>query len=87
MLCMIEMEKHLEATKYNVPIREALDCDSQLFVLEECIEDVLGYTAPSSEKPYSAFKYIQDNWITEDSYDYDKVPEDWRNIFEQIFKD
>lgn len=75
------------ATKYNVPIREALDYDSQLFVLEECIEDVLGYTAPSSEKPYSAFKYIQDNWITEDSYDYDKVPEEWRTIFEQIFKD
>ena len=75
------------ATKYNVPIREALGCDSQLFVLEECIEDVLGYTAPSGEKPYRAFKYIQDNWITEDSYDYNKVPEKWKNIFEQIFKD
>ncbi|SQF70730.1 ATP-dependent nuclease [Streptococcus sanguinis] len=75
------------AVKFNQPIREALECDSKLFVLEECIEEVLGYEAPSADKPYNAFKYIQDNWITEDRYDYDKISEKWRNTFEKIFKD
>ncbi|WP_207668582.1 AAA family ATPase [Ruminococcus bovis] len=47
---------------FNKPIREALSDDSKLVVLENCIEDVLGYNAPKTDKPFVAYKHIQDNW-------------------------
>ena len=44
------------AEKFNEPIRRAVDNDKKLILLEECIEDFLGYPAPSSEKPFNAYK-------------------------------
>lgn len=41
------------AVVFNEPIRQALDNDTHLFVLENCVEDVLGYVAPTSDKPSS----------------------------------
>lgn len=50
------------AVIFNEPIRQSLDNDSHLFVLENCVEDVLGYTAPASDKPYKAYCYVNKNW-------------------------
>lgn len=46
-------------------------------MVEECIEDILGYNAPSSEKPYKAHKFIESNWP--DSFD--GLPDNWKDIF------
>ena len=37
------------ATKFNEPISNALNDDAKLYLLEECIEDMLGYNPPSNE--------------------------------------
>lgn len=44
------------AEKFNEPIRNAVGNDKKLILLEECVEDFLGYPAPSSEKPFNAYK-------------------------------
>lgn len=49
-------------------------------MIEECIEDILGYKAPSSEKPYKAHVHIEDNW----GEDINAVPPDWRRIFVKL---
>lgn len=46
-------------------------------MIEECIEDLLGYDAPSSEKPYKAYIHIQDNWGDE----FDDLPSNWKSTF------
>lgn len=43
------------AEKFNEPIRGAVGNDEKLVLLEECIEDFLGYPAPGSEKPFNAY--------------------------------
>lgn len=35
-------------------------------MMEECIEDELGYPAPSSEKPFKAYQKVQE-WVSWDS--------------------
>lgn len=69
------------AEVFNTPIKTTLNCDERLFVLENCIEDMLGYTAPSYDKPYKAYKYIIETW--ED--DWMSVSEKWRNIIEKVW--
>jgi predicted ATPase len=44
------------AEKFNQPIKDAVGDDSQVVMLVDCIEDVLGYPGPASEKPYTAYK-------------------------------
>ncbi|QKT02807.1 AAA family ATPase [Ectothiorhodospiraceae bacterium 2226] len=54
-----------DAEKFNQPIAEAVGDQDRIVVLEECMEDVLGYPAPSSEKPFKAFKVAYgwgDSW-------------------------
>lgn len=68
------------AIVFNEPIRKELDNDSHLFLLENCIEDVLGYNAPSSNKPYMAYKYIKDNWTN-----WSAISVKWRKIMQDIF--
>jgi len=51
--------------------------DDRRVMIEECIEDLLGYAAPSSEKPYKAYLHIQNNW--ED--DFEELPNDWKSTF------
>lgn len=46
-------------------------------MIEECIEDLLGYEAPSSEKPYKAHVHIEENWSNE----FDELPRDWKATF------
>ena len=75
-------ENTLGAVKFNEPIRQALNNDEHLFVLENCVEDVLGYTPPSADKPYKAYCYIKDNWKS-----WEDVRADWKTIMELIFND
>lgn len=64
------------AEAMNAPILAQTGNDRRIMI-EECIEDLLGYDAPSSEKPYKAYLHIQNNW----SDDFDGLPNDWKSTF------
>lgn len=70
------------ALVFNELIREALDNDSHLFTLENCIEDVLGYPAPLVDKPYRAYCYISEKWKA-----WKDVNSEWKIIIQNIFND
>ncbi|CAH7197799.1 hypothetical protein VCHA38P215_340001 [Vibrio chagasii] len=67
------------AVVHNAPIREALNNDDNLFVLERCMETILDYPEPSSEKPFRAYQHTL-SW----GENYDGIPENWREIYEQL---
>ena len=69
-----------KAECYNPKIKEALECDDNLFVLDKCIEDILGYDAPSSDKPYKAYMRTLE-WKN-----YSNIPQKCKDIFEKIFE-
>ena len=46
------------AVVFNEPIRQALDNDSHLFVLENCVEDMLGIQHQHQINSYKAYCYI-----------------------------
>lgn len=50
-------------------------------VLDSCIEDVLGYSPPSREKPYSAFNFTKKEWKD----DLSKISEEWKVAFKFLF--
>ncbi len=65
---------------FNVPIAAAVGDASKVIILQECIEDLLGYPAPSGEKPFKAYQEAQrwgDNW--------NDVPEPLRRILTRAF--
>lgn len=76
-----DRDKGIEgAEKFNEPIRISVGNDKKIFVLEECVEDFLGYPTPSSEKPFNAYKQTikwGDNW--------EDVPEKLRNLLKQAY--
>ncbi|WP_413299728.1 AAA family ATPase [Bacillus sp. 1P10SD] len=69
------------AEVFNQPILELVGED-RIFPLENCIEDILGYPAPTSEKPFRAYRYINSNWG-------ETWPEcssgEWKTLVERIF--
>lgn len=68
------------AIKFNNPIVAALDHnENKRYMVVNTIEDVLGYSEPPSEKPYTAYKHITANWG--DSWV--DIPENWRAVFEK----
>ncbi|WP_194435009.1 ATP-dependent nuclease [Vibrio fluminensis] len=67
------------AELHNQHIRNALSNDSNLVVLNACMEDALGYTAPSAEKPYRAYKETL-KWGPELT----DIPPQWRDIFTRL---
>lgn len=69
------------AEKFNLPIKEAVGNTSHLFPLVNCIEDVLGYPAPSVNKPFKAYEYIKKSW----GADWETVDKNWRSIIETVF--
>jgi putative ATP-dependent endonuclease of the OLD family len=71
------------AVKFNDPIKTSLGGEEHRCMFENCIEDVLGYTAPPLDKPYKAFEFIKSNW----SQDWNSVSPKWKKLIEtQIFK-
>ncbi len=72
-----------KAESFNPHILQAIGDETRRIMMEECIEDVLGYAPPSSDKPYKAYKFISDNW----GEDWDSVGSKWKDIIEnQILK-
>lgn len=64
------------AAAMNAPILAQTGEDRRIMI-EECIEDLLGYAAPSSEKPYKAHLHIQNHWAD----NFDGLPNDWKSTF------
>lgn len=64
------------AEAMNAPILTQTGAGRRIMI-EECIEDLLGYAAPSNEKPYKAHEHISENWGNH----FNELPERWRNIF------
>lgn len=71
------------AERYNQPILDALGDVSKRVMLTNCIEDILGYPAPSNEKPYRAFRHIAANWGDE----WDSLPMAWKYVIHQVFNE
>ncbi|MDY6992365.1 MAG: AAA family ATPase [Pseudomonadota bacterium] len=65
---------------FNQPIQDAVGDASRVVVLKECMEDILGYPAPTSEKPFKAYK-VTNAWGSS----WENVPEDLRLIMEKLF--
>lgn len=70
------------AEKFNIPILEALNGKGKRIFMENNIEEELGYVAPSSDKPYSAYKEIKQRGPS-----WENLPERWRNKMKEIFED
>jgi predicted ATP-dependent endonuclease of OLD family len=72
------------AERFNRPILTALNGESsKLQKMDNCIEDVLGYDPPSSEKPFKAYQQTK-TW----GASWSDVPEKWRTMIEKnIFKE
>ncbi len=69
------------AEVFNQPILDLVGED-RIFPLENCIEDLLGYTASTSEKPFKAYEYINSNW----GATWDECSSgDWKTLIERIF--
>ena len=69
------------AEKYNQPILDALGDGSKRLMMEECIEEELGYEAPPVDKPYKAYEFVQ-KWKQ-----WDDVPQKWKDKMRIIFGD
>ena len=70
------------AVVMNQPILDALCNDSsKRLMMHNCVEDELGYAAPTSDKPYKAYQYVN-NWNT-----WEDVPENWKAKVQIIFAD
>lgn len=67
------------AGEVNAAIQAACG-EARRTMLEECIEDVLGYTQPSGDKPFKAYKHICDTW----GEDFSDLPDQWRAKFIEI---
>ena len=68
------------ALKFNEPIASALDGKGRVVQMYENVEDEVGYTAPSSEKPLRAFQETT-SW----GDDWNGVPDRWKEKMKEIF--
>lgn len=71
-----------KAESFNEPIATAIGCPNSRVMLEECIEDVLGYEAPTSNKPYKAYEKVSQWGET-----WNDVDSKWRSIIESVFSE
>lgn len=69
------------AEKFNPHILEAAGDPDKVIVVKECIEDILGYPAPSSEKPFNAYQQIL-KW----GDNFDDIPLQLRTIFKKAYQ-
>ncbi|OZG75390.1 hypothetical protein BTA51_03160 [Hahella sp. CCB-MM4] len=68
------------AEKFNLPIQGAVGNADKIVILEECIEDLLGYKTPASEKPFLAYQCAS-SW----GNDWKDVPVKLRTVMEKLF--
>ena len=64
---------------YSVFPADALEGKGKVVQMHENVEDEVGYTAPSSEKPLRAFQEAS-KWT-----DWNSVPEGWKTKMKDIF--
>lgn len=70
------------AENYNEHILNAMNGQEQKrIMMQECVEDELGYSAPSNEKPYNAYEKTQE-WES-----WENVPENWKNKMQIVFNE
>lgn len=67
------------AEVFNLPIAQAVGDPDRVIVLQECIEDALGYSAPSSDKPYKVFQ-VASKWTG-----LNDIPDQWLTAFKKAF--
>jgi len=67
------------AEKFNEPILKAVGDPAAVIVLDECLENALGYEPPTHDKPFRAFVKTFD-WKS-----MDEVPSQWRDAFVKAF--
>ena len=67
------------AEKFNALILTQMGDGSKVTMLEECIEDVLGYSAPSKEKPFRAYQETQ-KWNC-----WDDIPCKLKEVLDVVF--
>lgn len=65
---------------FNQPIADALAGKGKVIQMKENVEDEIGYTAPTSEKPFRAYQETQ-KW----GDDWSGVPKTWRAKMIEIF--
>lgn len=66
----------------NQPILDALGGDnSKRLMMQECVEDELGYPAPTHDKPFNAYSHVKDWKVWND------VPENWKIKMRIVFSD
>ncbi len=68
------------AERFNPLIEAAVGDPTRVLRMANCIEDELGYPAPTAEKPFKAYTHVTlwgPNW--------DDVPEAWRTKMEVVF--
>lgn len=70
------------AEKYNPFIKEAIQKPENCYEITGCIEDFLGYKQSSVDKPFHAYKFIEENWG--DSWD--SVTENLRSLIKNVFE-
>ncbi|ADC52390.1 putative ATP dependent endonuclease OLD (plasmid) [Alkalihalophilus pseudofirmus OF4] len=69
-----------KAYSFNQPILDAVGDNSKVIVLRECMEDLLGYTAPSNNKPFKAYQFINDTW----GDNWEDINPEWKSIIERL---
>ncbi|WP_372241644.1 ATP-dependent endonuclease, partial [Pseudomonas sp. BAV 4579] len=65
---------------FNQPIAEAVGDQNRVTMLHECVEDLLGYPAPTSEKPFKAYQHTL-QW----NETWDSVPHNLKQILKKAF--
>ena len=68
------------AEVFNQPIQNAVGSPDKVMMLHECVEDLLGYPAPSSEKPFNAYKKTLE-W----GDDWDGVPQQLKDVMKRAY--
>jgi len=68
------------AEKMNQPIQTAVGDVARVFVLQNCVEDILGYQPPSSEKPYRAYVFSE-GWAE----DFNSIPQGFHELMRNVF--
>jgi hypothetical protein len=69
------------AERFNRPIAEAVGETGAPIVLDKCLEDMLGYTPPVTDKPFQAFAHTSEWRLPGD------VPTRWRETIQSAFPD
>lgn len=70
------------ARKFNPHIETVLGADNKRIMLKENIEDVLGYPAPSSNKPFRAYERAA-LWLPDGS----DIPQAWLEVVKTAFSE